>query len=148
MTAAEIAQPAMPPCAPDWSAIDETIRCPLCRYDLRGLIEPRCPECGYRFDWPDLLDPARREHPFLFEQHPEHNARSFLRTTVAQWRPQRFWRSLLPSHLFRPRRIVLYWLIVNSFVLAAFAMYASQLFLDHAAMWGSAKAHARSFLVS
>ena len=41
---------------PDWSAITETIRCPLCDYDLRGLIEPRCPECGYQFVWPEVLD--------------------------------------------------------------------------------------------
>lgn len=24
--------------------------CPACGYDLRGLPEPRCPECGERFD--------------------------------------------------------------------------------------------------
>ena len=25
-------------------------RCPACGYDLRGTREPRCPECGSRFD--------------------------------------------------------------------------------------------------
>jgi hypothetical protein len=54
---------------PDWSAIGETIRCPLCGYDLRGLPQPRCPECGRTFEWADLLDPASRRHPYLFEQH-------------------------------------------------------------------------------
>jgi len=27
--------------------------CPICRYDLQGLSEPRCPECG------TVIDPAR-----------------------------------------------------------------------------------------
>lgn len=26
------------------------LRCPVCRYDLRGLAENRCPECGTAFD--------------------------------------------------------------------------------------------------
>lgn len=133
---------------PDWPAIRETIRCPLCGYDLRGLDKPRCPECGYRFDWPDLLDPARRDHPFLFEQHRRHNNRSFLRTTLAQWRPRRFWSSLRPSHLIRPRRIVLYWLIVNSFIVAAFAAYAGQVCLNHVSMWAGVRAQVRQGLVS
>lgn len=25
--------------------------CPQCKYDLRSVSEPRCPECGFRFDW-------------------------------------------------------------------------------------------------
>ena len=25
---------------------DRDISCPLCRYNLRGLLSPRCPECG------------------------------------------------------------------------------------------------------
>lgn len=28
----------------------EAIPCPGCEYDLRGQIEPRCPECGQRFE--------------------------------------------------------------------------------------------------
>ena len=49
----------------------ETLHCPLCEYNLRGLSEPRCPECGYRFEWAELRDPSRRLHPYLFEHHPE-----------------------------------------------------------------------------
>src|SRR5438477_4181330 len=123
MTAAAIAQPAMPPCAPDWSAISETIRCPLCRYDLRGLSESRCPECGYRFDWPDLLDPARREHPFLFEQHPERNIRSFLRTALTHLLPRRFWGSIRPEQPVRVRRLILYWCFLAGIVAIGVATY-------------------------
>src|SRR5690348_5522772 len=73
---------ALPPLydPPDWNSIHETIRCPLCGYELRGLREPMCPECGYRFNWPDLLDPARRFHPWLFEHHQRHNIWSFAKT--------------------------------------------------------------------
>ena len=65
---------------PQWAAVVESICCPLCEYNLRGLSEPRCPECGYRFDWDALLDPTKRLHPYLFEHHPERNVRSFVRT--------------------------------------------------------------------
>ena len=61
----------------DWDTISEEILCPLCDYNLRGLIQPRCPECGYRFEWQGLLDPKYRLHPYLFEHHPERNFRSF-----------------------------------------------------------------------
>lgn len=109
---------------PDWSSITETFRCPLCRYDLRGLIEPRCPECGYRFDWPDLLNPARREHPYLFEQHPERNLPSFFRTLFGHLRPRRFWRSIRPEQPVVMPRLVRYWLLIAAMIACAFACYA------------------------
>jgi hypothetical protein len=86
----------------------EAVNCPLCDYDLRGLVEPRCPECGYRFEWAELLDPTRRRHRFLFEHHPEHNVWSFCRTAAAGLRPARFWRSLSPVQRSSPRRLALY----------------------------------------
>jgi hypothetical protein len=103
---------AEPAPGPDWSAVREDIACPLCTYNLRGLIEPRCPECGYRFAWPEVLDPSRRLHPYLFEHHPERNAWSFVRTAVGGLLPRRFWRGLLPSQPSRPRRLLLYALLV------------------------------------
>ena len=96
--------------SPEWDRINETIRCPLCDYDLRSLIEPRCPECGYRFDWPDLLDPARRRHPFVFEHHPERNIWSAWKTCTAMLRPRRFWSSLHPSQPSQPKRLFKFWL--------------------------------------
>src|SRR5437588_13128653 len=98
---------------PDWATCDEQIVCPLCEYDLRGLSEPTCPECGYRFVWPDLLDPARRRHPYLFEHHPNHNVWSFRKTILGTLRPRRFWTSLVASQPSRPRRLVLYWLVAG-----------------------------------
>ena len=97
--------------APDWSAIACDILCPLCEYNLRGLTQPRCPECGYRFDWPEVLNPDRQPHPFLFEHHPEKNWWSYRQTVRGACRPKRFWTSLHPSQPSRPRRMLAYWLI-------------------------------------
>jgi hypothetical protein len=82
---------------PDWDVASGDVRCPLCEYDLRGLVEPRCPECGYTFTWPEITDPTRRRHPYLFEHHGDRNVWSFRRTLLAGLRPGRFWRSLSPA---------------------------------------------------
>jgi hypothetical protein len=94
-------------------AVAEELHCPLCDYNLRGTVEPRCPECGYQFEWDALRDPARRLHPYLFEHHPERNLGSFARTFVEGLRPARFWKSLLPVQHSSPRRLTLYGLIVG-----------------------------------
>jgi len=90
---------------PDWSKISEQIRCPLCEYDLRGLQEPRCPECGYSFHWEEILDRTRRRHKYLFEHHPEKSIRSFLATLVGGLFPWSFWRSLHPTQRPDLRRL-------------------------------------------
>ena len=56
----------IPATAPDWSQQVEEICCPLCGYNLRGLSEPRCPECGHRFEWHTLIDPAERDASSAF----------------------------------------------------------------------------------
>jgi hypothetical protein len=108
--AASVIDPTLPPEAED-------VRCPLCDYDLRGLVDPRCPECGYAFDWAELTDPARRQHRYLFEHHPERNVWSFFRTMIGHLRPRRFWGELHPSQPSRPRRLIGYALVI---VLSAF----------------------------
>jgi hypothetical protein len=57
--------------SPDWARQTDDVSCPMCEYNLRGLAEPRCPECGYRFAWKDLLDAKARAHAYLYEHHPE-----------------------------------------------------------------------------
>ncbi|MBC8107244.1 MAG: hypothetical protein H7Z14_11690 [Anaerolineae bacterium] len=104
-----IAPPASNP--PDWSAITDTICCPLCEYDLRGLSVPRCPECGYQFDWPELLDADRRAKLFVFEHAINHYRRAFLRTSIAGWAPWSFWRRLQPQQPIDLGRLRFYSLI-------------------------------------
>src|SRR5258706_9238062 len=94
---------------PDWTSQQLEIRCPMCDYNLRGLREPRCPECGYRFEWKDLLDAKLRPHPYLFEHHPERNFKSFWRTAWGGLRPTRFWREVHPGMPSKPRRLIAYW---------------------------------------
>ena len=91
----------------------EHLICPLCDYDLRGLTEARCPECGYAFTWEELRDPARRLHPYLFEHHAERNVWSFRKTLLNSLLPRRFWRTLFPTQPSRPRRLMLYWALVT-----------------------------------
>ena len=108
----------------------EAVPCPLCEYDLRGLAEPRCPECGYRFVWADLADPAKRRHPYLFEHYPERNLWSFRRTLLGGLWPKKFWTSIHPAQRSRPLRLLLYWLAAASilFVVLAghYALYFKQ----------------------
>lgn len=94
---------------PDWNAITQEVACPLCGYNLRGLLDPRCPECGYPFDWATVLHPEKYRHPYLFEQHPSRPHVSFFRTLGHHLRPIKFWKTLEASHPVRPARILLYW---------------------------------------
>ena len=112
-------------------AVDEQLHCPLCRYDLRGLTEPRCPECGYSFTWEELRDPTRRLHDYLFEHHPERPVWSFLRTLAGGLWPPRFWKKLHPTQPSFPRRLVLYWLIVVAVVLVPFGMAYTAVVIVH-----------------
>ena len=45
--------------SPDWASISHDVLCPLCEYNLRGLRDARCPECGYRFIWMEVVSPSR-----------------------------------------------------------------------------------------
>lgn len=82
------------------------ILCPLCDYNLRGLTEPRCPECGHRSTWEELRNRPPL-HPYLFEHHPNRNVWSFVRTVVGSVRPIKFWQSVKPAmKLFTGRLIV------------------------------------------
>ena len=66
--------PSTPPAvaAPNWQTVTDDVECFRCGYNLRGLAQPRCPECGLEFEWADLFDPARRRHPYLFEHQAQH----------------------------------------------------------------------------
>jgi hypothetical protein len=99
-----------PPPPPDWLAVDRELLCPLCDYNLRGLTESRCPECGHQFNWRELQEEKRREHPYLFEHQHRRNVWSFFQTRKASLRSRRFWREVQPLHRPDPRRLIMYWL--------------------------------------
>lgn len=116
---------------PDWSHLFEEICCPLCEYNLRGLSEPQCPECGYRFQWPDVLDPTRRSHPYLFEFHPKKNFTSFWKTAFHGLRPLEFWNTLRAGQRCVKGRLALYCMVVTLAVLFAFAGQVALLILRY-----------------
>ena len=95
---------------PDWSTQPAELACPLCHYNLRGLTDPRCPECGFAFTWAELLDERRDRHPWLFEHAPRGRRLRAFRSTY--WRsalPRRFWRDVTPANPVRRWRLVGYW---------------------------------------
>ena len=47
--------PVLPPGIPEDWRLDVDLSCPACRYNLRALRMPRCPECGGVFRWQALL---------------------------------------------------------------------------------------------
>src|SRR5688500_14223296 len=113
--------PSAPPVF-DSSAARDALNCPLCNYSLRGLADaadPRCPECGYRFTWEELLVARQNLHPYLFEHHKPGNVRSFFRTLRHGMRPAKFWSGLNAAHEVRPWRLVVYCALVTTLVAAA-----------------------------
>lgn len=50
------------------SSVDTGLRCPVCEYNLTGLSEPRCPECGQLFDWDELRRAASGAPVISFER--------------------------------------------------------------------------------
>jgi hypothetical protein len=122
------------------------LHCPLCDYNLRGLTEPRCPECGHAFDWDELRFRRDCVHPYLFEHHPERPVGAFLRTlVVGGLRPMKFWRTLRPIHDTRRRRIIAYAVCtallavsVTLVTCVVTAVWLSDLFESHLVDTGSA----------
>ena len=103
------------PAAPDWAALRVDLTCPLCGYSLRGLTEPRCPECGFAFSWAELLDERRDRHPWLVEHaRPGRRARAFVATYWRSAFPRRFWRSVTPANPVRLGRLLAYWAVANA----------------------------------
>ncbi|MBK8267438.1 MAG: hypothetical protein IPK83_03695 [Planctomycetes bacterium] len=81
--------------APNWDAIHIDVHCSRCGYNLRTLEKPRCPECGFEFEWSDLLSLARARLTDLFEyQYRRRPVRSWCSTFWRSFRPARFWPSV------------------------------------------------------
>jgi hypothetical protein len=96
--------------APAWDTISTEITCPLCEYNLRGLTEPRCPECGHQFEWETLTDPRNAEHPFLYEHGKTRRLRRGLQTLRESLVCWRFWEKVPPTVQVRVWRLISYWL--------------------------------------
>ena len=80
--------------------VDRDVACPRCRYNLRGLTTPRCPECGFEFDFKDLATGLLRENiPTWLDrcdpwQPHQVLVRSLYETARGALRPRRAWTKL------------------------------------------------------
>jgi hypothetical protein len=123
--------------------------CPRCRYDLAGVVaswSSACPcagvcsECGLDFLWPDLLRADRQvDRTFI-----EHAARlsELPRAAFKTWRmalyPRAFWNWIRLHHEIRPRRMLLWLLLITlplyiaHGALSVAALYAPWFFLTPA----------------
>jgi hypothetical protein len=76
---------------------DSGLRCPACEYNLTGLTEPRCPECGAGFSWEQLRNAAGAKPSIAFEaERGSGKIRGFIRTWfTVLLRPDVFSRQIL-----------------------------------------------------
>jgi hypothetical protein len=111
---------ANPP--PDWATLDKDLHCPLCEYNLRGLTESRCPECGFGFTWAELLDALKNKHPYLFEYGRGRNIKTLCKTWWRTSLPRRFWREVNPAQNVKVGRLILYWVIASLAVVGLFVI--------------------------
>ncbi|HWL94166.1 MAG TPA: hypothetical protein VNT79_11600 [Phycisphaerae bacterium] len=88
--------PLTPEGLPDWTAIDFDVHCSRCGYNLRTLTTPRCTECGFQFEWDELIQGLFNRNPELFEHTwREKPVRAYLRTIFApMFRPKKFWQGV------------------------------------------------------
>lgn len=116
---------------PDWSSLPELLPCLGCGYNLRMLPRPRCPECGVRFTWSDVIVAAQRQRDSTLFEHQWRTRpfRSLLDTTLLLLRPWRFWRdaSLDAAPRLRPLAVqlalmCLAYACVSAFVFDALAI--------------------------
>jgi hypothetical protein len=111
---------------PDWTGVEYDVACPHCGYNLRGLADARCPECGITFDWRAILSTSAGRIPWLFEHAWAHQpARSFFRTLLHACVPWRFWRDLRATDDVRVRPLIGFFLL---WTLALFVLWQFWLF--------------------
>lgn len=101
--------------------------CPRCGYDLSGAVavwQVSCPltsvcsECGLRFEWARVLNPALTAPRWSFEHAIDGRIRRLLATWVVALLPWVFWRQLRMEHEISPRRLLIF-----AAVLALFAHF-------------------------
>lgn len=123
--------------------------CPRCRYDLSGATASwsescpcagRCPECGFDFDWANLLR-SDRQRDERFIEHTRRRRRipvAAIRTLARSLYPPGFWSWIKLHHETSVRRMIL-WL-----ALLVVPLWATQALLSNAELFASEYAwHAR-----
>jgi hypothetical protein len=117
---------------PEWEGRTSELLCPLCKYNLRGLTTPRCPECGFAFRWNELIEAEKNKHKYLFEHAKGLGFKSFWKTYWRTSWPRRFWSDLNPAQPVRMFRLILYWLVVSGIAGLMVAPFADRDSLSYA----------------
>lgn len=77
---------------PAWDTISHPVQCPQCGYELRGISDPRCPECGLHFRWEVLLSRAAQFNSERYGGAVDvRRDPMLLRVGFLLFRPFRFW---------------------------------------------------------
>ena len=87
---------------PDWEAITFEVHCSRCGYNLRTLTNPRCPECGFEFEWKTVIEAFFRKNFALFEHNwRKEPFRALLRAAFGPiFYRSRFWKRVsLHDHI-------------------------------------------------
>jgi hypothetical protein len=105
--------------------MDESLNCPLCGYDLRGLTSPRCPECGHEYDIEAIRSAKHHGIGWLVETERQHPFRAAVRTSFRSLLPLSFvgfWKRFPPAAPLVASR--LRWFAIV-WIVAAFAWEAT-----------------------
>ena len=111
----------------------ESIHCPRCGYDQRGVVaawEDSCPlsgicaECGLGFEWSEILNDDLRLPRWCIEYPVSvvDTSRRMLATLLMTLRPWRFWNELKMSHAARRRGLWGYFIFILILCYAFFAI--------------------------
>lgn len=102
----------------------EQLNCPLCGYDLRGLPENRCPECGHAFDPEELRRAKLERRDWFFEHAKRRRVRAFVLTSLASFRPFFFWKRVRAADEIVPRRL---WTWAAAWLVASLLLFSAGL---------------------
>lgn len=104
---------------PNWDRLPYDVCCPRCGYNLKLLAAPRCPECGLRSTWRELVAAAKARvvSPLFEYQWRRRPVRSFFRTLGESMLPWMIWQTATLTA--RPRITPLIVMLFLTLVLGA-----------------------------
>lgn len=75
----------------EWISAPDDLRCPYCDYQIAGLPENRCPECGCAFDLKQLKAQDAGYPQIAVPWDEQRSIRSYVRTWIlVAFRPRKF----------------------------------------------------------
>lgn len=122
--------------------VRQAIECPRCGYDVTGTmslwtescpLEGRCTECGYEYQWAEVLGSMRRVPAWFFETAQRRLIRSAISTSVRTLAPWWFWRKV-PLHA--PCSSLRLFVLMAAWLAIAYTMGIVAISLESPYGWG------------